>query len=1767
MYRVTVWATAMILAAALGVQAADFATIDECMKIAKDTKAVKAQRIEALKALAAMPERGKVALEVIPLINDGELLPHAAVALTGTDVVEQTVRQMADAGARNADTLFNRLIYARVPGAFEAAVQRLSDPQYIVRKRALTALAGIRGFHEMNHSMIIPALPALADCAASDLNILMRLDAVGVIGSFRKTAATAVPALAARLGEDADMEVRQAAAQALGQIGQPECVAPLIEALAQGNDDVRYAAALALGAVGKPAVAALEAALASPNSDVQRYAAFAAAKIGADAAPCLPSLLELTAKKDELVRGNAADALGRMGDKGVVPALKALAKDRSLDVRLAASAALKMLGEEVLETTASEPAYASLPKGRPGKDGSGVFFPADKVTLYATHHGEPAGYPGCLPDEKVATKEGEMVPKYPKWGNAQIQLYPGSVEHYRTEENKYLPPWSLFNAATLLKNFRATELSEAKGRIEEYAEPVYWTPMYGQSSDTGRRNPPVKVVRARMGDAPFTLELGKLDVGLYVVRMIGIVPGNPTGYRQPLYVECRINDEPGRPEAMTRYRLRVGYVDEFYSLAEFYFYAHETRAYRAVFSVGERSEVEPLVYNFDLHDAWHGCALRPIKTHTTPAAVEEREAKRAQYRRQVEKKERVTYACGAFGYWQPQPLPLPPEERLRRDRALWGSAPPINRNTGPGYSDQPIADDDGWRDAGGFLDRPMLRNDTLGLRYTYADLLNFHALPDPYPNKDDGGAVFVAPDKDAKYPRTFLPIARMLAERLGGYSRALNGLAAHHPGVADVYAETGDEGAGRDAAMMLVRAAYLMPTEDGGRQQVTMAIAGNTTDLQWGGKDHWTRRRLNRQNRSSAAISFVGSYDKLYDYIRGNQEFARAVNRFIPWVKTPEDVIAFIDCSYQHYIKRCMYWHYDTYGGMSESVIAAAIELGDWQFTKPWMDWVFRETWKYPNARAGLPDYATTSTSRDGTSYIGSWSYAQDRPSYDYAKMTGAYIHAGGMKEFDLSDAQRYPKALAGCYFDFEGRAAGLHYLGIGDVGGPSVAHGQWFGDNGPRMRTGWAWSKDPKFAWALVNYYGRKTEGDAEWKAIEEAAATCGNPWFRQSSRVLTSWAGLLESGTEHDDFRFRRAAMVRLGSGWGHQHDDTLDLILWCHGVIHAAEGGERPEKRSQDEVKGPADQKSYVHNVVEVDGMGSHGSGNWRGHSWAAAMKDTAGARYLDAVAAPGLQHPYVSLFRRQVALVDVDEGRPANNQPGSFKDMLGKLDVDVVTPDAYIFDVFRVSGGRRHTYCFHGPSADRFQSNAVGVKEVPWGKQDTPEGLYLKNFPCPDNRTCGTAPAILDATWRLRRETSDIRAMLPVKGDDGTTTMQPKAVFKTGNAEQGILQQNYDPNSPPKFTRLMLFGQEGARVVTGRWIASAPAIAFDCLYTQRDLPGELAEGEKGNLQSRFPAIIEMYAGQPVVLEGKLLGAMPNEEDALGAAAVELRLRGDRTDVCFADGRPDRERSLDNGMGASGEFAYFSIDRAGVRQATLLGGTKLGGPSVNFSTSARERRAAITRIDYAARKVWIDQPWPALLNGQNVEIGAGAHRTTYTIASVAPADGGAVLILDKGMDYYASLIKDVDEAKGEVLCGLALPMDDGAVYPGLSEELVISNAGGTKFWRGTYLGGTREDGYRFKLNGAMTKADFPGNKLRVWEIGVGDTLRVPTHVSLRRIGEGRYELSADTAVRMKLLSSRMRLSSDGKTWKDAPGDGRWVTLSENDLGKGVVYLEAAK
>ena len=103
-----------------------------------------------------------------------------------------------------------------------------------------------------------------------------------------------------------DTDLKRRLVEALGKLGDPQAVPPLIKALGDDWDDVRRAAAEALGRIGAPAV---------------------------------PPLIQALGDSDRDVRAVSAEALGKLGDPRAVPALIQALGDSDRDVRRAAAEA------------------------------------------------------------------------------------------------------------------------------------------------------------------------------------------------------------------------------------------------------------------------------------------------------------------------------------------------------------------------------------------------------------------------------------------------------------------------------------------------------------------------------------------------------------------------------------------------------------------------------------------------------------------------------------------------------------------------------------------------------------------------------------------------------------------------------------------------------------------------------------------------------------------------------------------------------------------------------------------------------------------------------------------------------------------------------------------------------------------------------------------------------------------------------------------------------------------------------------------------------------------------------------------------------------------------------------------------------------------------------------------------------------------------------------------------------------------------------------
>ncbi|WP_434129860.1 HEAT repeat domain-containing protein [Methylocaldum sp. GT1BB] len=153
----------------------------------------------------------------------------------------------------------------------------------------------------------------------------------------------AIPLLA-QVIRSADPSARELATRVLAELGGDSAVPPLLNALKDPEESVRGEAAAALGQLRRPqAVDALIVALDDPATSVRMRAVWALGELKAhDAAVKLEAHL----KKEEHIplRNAIIQALGKIGDTSVIPALIEFVKESPMETRILAAAALGELG-------------------------------------------------------------------------------------------------------------------------------------------------------------------------------------------------------------------------------------------------------------------------------------------------------------------------------------------------------------------------------------------------------------------------------------------------------------------------------------------------------------------------------------------------------------------------------------------------------------------------------------------------------------------------------------------------------------------------------------------------------------------------------------------------------------------------------------------------------------------------------------------------------------------------------------------------------------------------------------------------------------------------------------------------------------------------------------------------------------------------------------------------------------------------------------------------------------------------------------------------------------------------------------------------------------------------------------------------------------------------------------------------------------------------------------------------------------------------------
>ena len=213
---------------------------------------------------------------------------------------------------------------------------QLSSRDPAARIRAAAALGASH-----KTAAVAPLVGLLADTEAE-----VRLAAVEALGAVGDPQAVDPVANVMRAGatsrDETAVPIRIAAVRALGRLG-PVSFPALSDALRDRHPKVREAAVEALGSIGGPqAVPALATALRDERSQLRQTAARALAAIGGPDARAM--LLACLDHKDPATRAAVVDALAGLGDAGSVGSLAGALGDREKAVRDRAVAALGKLG-------------------------------------------------------------------------------------------------------------------------------------------------------------------------------------------------------------------------------------------------------------------------------------------------------------------------------------------------------------------------------------------------------------------------------------------------------------------------------------------------------------------------------------------------------------------------------------------------------------------------------------------------------------------------------------------------------------------------------------------------------------------------------------------------------------------------------------------------------------------------------------------------------------------------------------------------------------------------------------------------------------------------------------------------------------------------------------------------------------------------------------------------------------------------------------------------------------------------------------------------------------------------------------------------------------------------------------------------------------------------------------------------------------------------------------------------------------------------------
>lgn len=642
----------------------------------------------------------------------------------------------------------------------------------------------------------------------------------------------------------------------------------------------------------------------------------------------------------------------------------------------------------------------------------------------------------------------------------------------------------------------------------------------------------------------------------------------------------------------------------------------------------------------------------------------------------------------------------------------------------------------------------------------------------------------------------------------------------------------------------------------------------------------------------------------------------------------------------------------------------------------------------------------------------------------------------------------------------------------------------------------------------AYVNYGGEYLAPQAsEYSVFRRPDSTLAQPhgsnipgW--ESAVLPETGFVFLRTGAGAD----RSQVYFDYGRFSGHQHRDALQIALFAKGYDLSPDIGYTYTRLR------PFTDSTASHNTVIVDGVGQAlGYGELTGLFTSPVGGGRESIQYAEASAAPVYARQGVSVYERAVAMIPVS------------------------ATDFYVFDVFRVKGGRTHDWLLHGAADYRQQLHTnVPLKPIRGNLQEWVGGGEATTSMEAGHdffrREDADPREVEKEMERIRRESGyDFIKKLEVGETDGDINLSFDFETPIARPKWGYAYSTSPPTEPAfEITqaenarlRTTLLGQPGTQLIRGAAPGIRRAGERDENLEDAYMPIAVARRKATEKLTQFVAVHEPYAGNRFIHRVTKLRA----DDGQGFVAVKIEHKAG-TDFLLASAKPEATFQIPLREGAnitfSGRFGFLRLVNGAAPQTFVAEGARLslendvtgsaeksqrGNPIsprsfISNPTSKLVGRIVAIKEDCAPDEIYldIDRVWPrqsafagSILSAQHKD----GSRTAYKIDRVEARDGGDRIYLKDTIGLALSRGKVTRVSKSTITSDVQHPKGFyDAWYRG--KTLVV----GTQEFTISRVHNGRH--FEVKEAGKLSTVR-PGALLKVVATQVGDAVEVPINTYL--------------------------------------------------------------